>query len=78
MKFIATLMNEEEAVGEVSSLATSNAPRINKRRTIEPTPEPSVDENTDGEDIETGSRKRRAVVANPETSGDETSDGEVE
>ena len=32
LKFIAQLMNEEEAVGEVTSLATSNVTRLKKRK----------------------------------------------
>jgi hypothetical protein len=60
-------MSEEEAVGEVSSLATSNAPRLKKRKAIEAIPELSGDENVDEEDNNQGASKRRTPEAEEET-----------
>jgi len=34
LNFIATLMSEEEAVGDVTSLATSNITALKKRKTV--------------------------------------------
>jgi hypothetical protein len=47
LKFIANLMSEEEAVGEVTSLATSKASRggfSKKRKAIAPLPSEDEDE----------------------------------
>lgn len=53
LKFIANLMSEEEAVGEVTSLATSKATRSSlskKRKAIEATPRDEVEDDQDGDD----------------------------
>jgi len=50
LHFIANLMNEEEAVGEVSSFATSNASRVKKRKMIRVDEEPHGEEDVVGED----------------------------
>lgn len=62
--FIANLNNEEEAVGEVTSLAASKASGLTrdsrKRKTLEKTIEEA--ENTDSEDLDEGSETSEVQV----------------